>query len=329
VRLILLGGVAYLAAAAVLLAPGVEPGGDRSAFILARVAQGIGIATSLPAALSLVPRLVGEERRGFGLAFVGSAHNLTLVVLPPLSLAILAAASLDGVVWAVAALVTLGLGLAITLPRSLWVRPGHEDHGVLVHPSTSRRLGFAFRRAWAGPLAIVFLYVVHWGVVIAYLPQRAHGAGADVGLFFAADGLAILALRVPSGWLADRIELRSLLIAGLTLTVAAIALLLLPATTPLLVGAGLLTGAGAGLLITPLLVELSRRSDDRDRGSAFALFSGSLAAALSVGSIAVAPLVATAGFEAAMGAAIVGLAAAGLVAVRQRSTRRVSEPQGI
>jgi MFS family permease len=320
-RLLVLGAIAYLVAAAVLLSPGVEAGGDPTGFLVARIAQGIGIATALPSALSLVPRLVGEDRRGFGLAFVGSAHNLTLVVLPPLSLAILSQGSLDAVVVAVVGLVAVGLAVTLTLPRALWPRAGHLDRGVGDHASTHRRLGFAFRSSWAGPLAIVLLYVVHWGVVTAYLPQRAHAAGADVGLFFAADGLAVLAFRVPSGWLADRVPLRWLMLAGLALTFAAIALLLAAPTTPLLVVAGLLTGSGAGLVITPVLVELSRRSDDRDRGSAFALFSASLAAALAIGSIAVAPVVASAGFEAAIGAALVGLAGAGVLAVRERSVR--------
>jgi predicted MFS family arabinose efflux permease len=206
----------------------------------------------------------------------------------------------------------------VLIPRRLWARPAAPANPGETGEAVRRRLGFTFRDAWAGPLAIALLYVVHWGVVIAYLPQRAHAAGADVGLFFAADGLAVLAMRVPSGWLADRIELRRLLLCGLAITFAAIALLLVPPTTPILVAAGLLTGAGAGVLLTPLLVEISRRSDDSDRGSAFALFSAALAAALVVGSVVVAPVVAWAGFEAAILVALGGLVAAIALALRER-----------
>jgi MFS family permease len=321
VRLLLAGAIAYLAASAILLAPGVEPSGDRLPFVIARVAQGMGIAAVLPAALFLVPQLVDDARRGFGLAFVGSAHNLTLVALPPVSLAILAAASLDAVTWTVAAIVVAGVILALTLPRKLWRRqtPAAEEASSGLGEA-SRRFGFAYRWSWTGPLAIVLLYVIHWGVVIAYLPQRAYAAGADVGLFFAADGLAVLALRVPSGWLADRFDLRPLMIAGLGITFVAIALLILPPTTPILVLAGLLTGAGAGILLTPLLVEISRRSSDADRGSAFALFSASLAAALVVGSIGVAPFIDRMGFETAIIAALGGLVGAAAIALRERAT---------
>jgi MFS transporter, DHA1 family, multidrug resistance protein len=116
VRAFLSAGVAYLVGCAILLAPGVEPGGPSWPFMLARVFQGIGIAATLPAALSLVPRLVEPARRGFGLAFIGSAHNLTLVVIPPLSLAVLAATSLHGVALLTAVIVIAGLALILIAP---------------------------------------------------------------------------------------------------------------------------------------------------------------------------------------------------------------------
>jgi predicted MFS family arabinose efflux permease len=163
--------------------------------------------------------------------------------------------------------------------------------------------------------------------VTAYLPQRAELAGANVGLFFAADGLAVLALRIPSGWLADRIPPRWLVITGLAATAVAIGLLVLTPTTPLLIIAGALTGGGAGVILTPLLVELSRRSTDADRGSAFAMFSAALAAALVLGSIGASPIIATAGFEATILATITGLALAAVVAVVDPGlARRVAAP---
>ena len=57
--------------------------------------------------------------------------------------------------------------------------------------------------------------------------------------------------------------------------------------------------------MTPITVELSRRSTDADRGSAFALFSGGLAAAMTLGSIGGAPVVATLGLSAALAMGIV------------------------
>jgi predicted MFS family arabinose efflux permease len=76
-------------------------------------------------------------------------------------------------------------------------------------------------------------------------------------------------------------------------------------------------------VITPLLVELSRRSLTADRGSAFALFSAANATALAIGSIGGAAIVATLGFPAAMVGAFVAITAAAVVAAFDRGLRSV------
>jgi MFS family permease len=312
-RMLTIGGASYLVGCTIIALPGVEPGGPAGPFVVARIFQGIGIAGTLPAALSLVPHLTEPARRGFGLAFMGSAHNLTLVAIPPLSLIVLTATSLHGVALVMMAFVVLGLVVVWIAPFRF--RPGGTDvtAGSGALRVARRRLGFAFRRSWAPIIAIVVMFIAHWGVVIGYLPQRAEASGANIGLFFAADGVSILLSRVPAGWLADRVRPVFLILVGLAMTAVTIVLLSLPATTFLLVVAGLLSGAGAGLVMTPMLVELSRRSGDADRGSAFSLFSAALAAALVLGSIGGAPLVALFGFEVAMLTTLGGIVGAAAV----------------
>ena len=309
-RVIAIGGLAYLVGCGIFLLPGVEPGGSALPFLMARFCQGLGVAGTLPAAMSLVPRLVDPERQGVGLAFVGSAHNLTMVTMPPISLAILAATSLHGVAAAMIAVVVGGLALIFLVPFDFHRVRGRDELGGLPGSVARRRFGFAFRRSWAPLIVMVVLFIAYWGLVVAYLPQRAVAAGADIGLFFAADGLAVLVFRVPTGWLADRMAAVVLIVAGLATTAVSIVLLTLPLTTPILLAAGAIGGAGGGLAMTPILVELSRRSSDADRGSAFSSFSAALASALVIGSIGGAPVVETLGFEAALwiGCAAVGAA---------------------
>jgi DHA1 family multidrug resistance protein-like MFS transporter len=294
-RLFAMGGAAYLLASGLLLLPSVEPGGSALPLVVARALQGAGIACTLPAALSLVPRMVARENTSNGLAFVGASHNLTLVLLPPLSIAVLDATSFDGVAVMVIAFVTAGLALSYRLPVREATREAAHALG-----DASRRFGITFRREWAVPLLIVVTYVAHWGAITAYLPVRASQAGADIGLYFAADGVAIFAMRLTSGWLIDRISTRILVVTGGVLTSVAVGMLLLPLTTPLLIVSGLLGGAAGALVMTPILVELSHRSSDADRGSAFALFSGGLATAMTLGSIGGAPVVAAFGLSAAL-----------------------------
>jgi MFS family permease len=312
-RVFTMGGVAYLIGCLILMLPGVEPGGPLWPIVVARIFQGFGIAGTLPAALSIVPYLTDPSRRGFALAFVGSAHNLTLVATPPLSLAILSASSLHGVALAMTGIVVVGLVLVWIAPFGFRPLAEAGTHGGGPAHEARRRFGFALRRAWAPLIAIVLLYIAHWGVIVAYLPQRAEAAGADVGLFFVADGVAIIASRVPSGWLVDRTRPVLLMLVGLGMTAVMLVLLAFPPATPLLVIAGVLSGAGAGLVLTPVLVELSRRSGDADRGSAFSLFSAAQAGALVLGSIGVAPLVAVFGFEVALLATLIGIAGSAIL----------------
>lgn len=321
-RVFALGGASYLIGCGILLLPGVEPGAALWPLVAARLCQGIGLASVLPAALSLVPRLAPPARRGFSLAFMGSAHNLTLVAMPPLSLAVLTATSLHGVALTVTALVVAGLVVAFAVPFRFL--PEADAAAGRTDPTTTavRRFGFAFRRSWTSPLAILLLYVVHWGVVTAYLPPRAEAQGADIGLFFAADGLAILVSRVPSGWLADRMRPNILILVGLGATAVAIALLAGPLSTAGLVVAGMLSGGGAGLVMSPVLVDLSRRSADADRGSAFSLFSASLAGALVLGSIGAAPLVGALGFSATLTMTLIGIAGAAVLTLADDGLRR-------
>jgi MFS family permease len=330
-RVLGIGGLAYLVGCTILLLPGIEAGGPAGPFLLARFFQGVGIAGTLPAAMSLVPRLTTPDQRGISLAFIGSAHNLTLVAMPPLSLAVLSATSLRGVALAMTIVVVVGLVVAFGRPFHFRAPAPQETHLDAKHEVAPRRFGLALRPSWRPLIAMILLYIIHWGVVIAYLPQRAEAAGADIGLFFAADGIAVLGSRVPSGWLADRIRPLILILIGLAMSGGSVLLLTQPLTTPLLIVAGLLGGVGGGLVMTPILVELSRRSADADRGSAFSLFSAALAMALVIGSIGAAPVIDTVGFAGALLAGLVGIVAAAVVAgadggLRAQPHRRVVAP---
>ncbi|HUR15888.1 MAG TPA: MFS transporter, partial [Candidatus Limnocylindrales bacterium] len=304
-KLILVGGLSYIAATVFLILPGLAPETSTLEFIAARILQGLGFGMVMPAALSFVPRLVPVAKRGIALAMASTSHNLTLVFVPPMSVIVLDGAGLTGV--ALFAGVAVTAALVIAFARPFGARESGED---AEHHQARRLLGFAFRRAWVMPLAIIGLFDIHWGVVTAYLPQRAEAADADIGLFFAADGLLVLLTRMPAGWLADRAPSSWQIIAGVVATFVGIALILPAPTTPILILSGALTGAGAALIIVPINLALTRRSNDADRGSAFALFSAIFAAGIALGSIGTAPLIDVVGYEVLLGASLVALIAA-------------------
>jgi MFS family permease len=314
VRLLLIGGVAYLVGSLILVLPLADPAGSPLPFVAARLFQGAGIAVVLPSALSLVPALVSPGGRPRGLSIVGAAQNLTITVIPPISLFLFNGSDIHGV--AIGAIVAVAVGLGLF--RAIGIRPVLAARPAI---DGARRYGITFRRSWAMPLLITITYVAHWGAITAYLPVKATQAGADVGLYFAADGIAIFLMRLPTAWLAERISSRTLIVVGAVATGCAIAMLLLPITTPLLIASGLLGGAAGGLVLSPVLFELSSRATDSDRGSAFALYSGALAGAISLGSIGGAPVVALFGLSAALAIGIALIAVATVLTLMDNSLR--------
>jgi MFS family permease len=308
VRMLAVGGCAYVLSVIVLLLPDIDAAASLLPFGIARVAQAIGFGVTRPAWLALLPRLIPSRRSGTGLGIALAVQNLSLIVMPPLSLAVLAdSASLDANAWLVGALVMAGI-VSLLGTRGVVTGPASAQEAV---PSV-RRYGFTYRRSWTPVLSIMLLYLVHWGAISAYLPQHAEQGGANVGLFFAADGLLSLLIRVPSGWLADRFQSRWLMLGALAATALAMGSLALPVTTATLILAGILTGSGAGLLTTPIYVELAELSAPSERGTAFSMVMVASGAGNVVGSAGLAAFIDPAGFGVAIVASLVtfGLAAA-------------------
>ncbi|HUP82739.1 MAG TPA: MFS transporter [Candidatus Limnocylindria bacterium] len=312
-RLFITGGVLYVVAAAILLLFGLDA---TPAVVAARILQGAAGGLTVPASMAIVPSLVPAARRGTAIAAVGSAHNLTLVLLPPLSIFLLDLYGMSGVCIAVAMFVIAALAIVVARP----IGRGAATTSNLA--AATRHFGFAFRRSWLAPLAVVMLFVLHWGVVTAYLPQRAEAAGADIALFFAADGVGVLAIRIPAGWLADRIAPVWPVVGGIVMTLLAVLLLFDPPTTPVLMVAGLLTGVGAALIVQPLLLAMTARSGDADRGSAFALFNASFSTSIALGSLGTAPLIGGVGYATLLAVALGALALSVVVAFLDTDLRR-------
>jgi MFS family permease len=319
IRLFLVGGLLYVLACGLLFL--ATPGPEGTVLLIsARLLQGAGFGFAMPAAMSVIPRLVTTDRRGTALATAGAAHNLTYVALPPLSIAVLDAAGFDAVTIMVAALVLAGM--AVTVIRPVPFAASAESH----LGEAKRRFGFAYRRSWIAPLLVMVLFIVHWGVVTAYLPQRAEAVGANVALFFVADGLFVLLARLPAGWLADRTRPIALVLGGLALTALGATLLLPTPTTELLFVSGALVGVGAAVIIIPIMLALTERSTDADRGSAFALFNATFAGAIALGSLGTAPFIGSLGFELLLAIGIGALGLAAVVALADRGLRTSGPP---
>lgn len=279
------------------------------ALAVLRLIQGLGLAASIPGTYSFVPHLVQPRRQTVAFATLGSANNVAMAVCPPLGLALLQGQSATAL-FAASGMVALIGGLATV--------------GVPASRPSRRPLGLVFRRAWVLPLLVALLCVVQWGVIQAFVPLEAERVGANPGLLFAADAVSVLAARIPAGWVADRAGPFKLALVGVCVMAVSPIVLLLPNTDVVLIVAGVLNGGGAGLTLPPMLAQLSRRSDDRTRGTGLAYFSVAFAVGMIVGASGGGLLYLSLGYRGLLAVGSVLCASAVLILLRDRAAMQVA-----
>jgi MFS family permease len=237
----------------------------------ARVLQGFGWAGAMPAAYSLVPGFARKERMTLAFASVGAANNVALVIFPPLGLWLYGLAG-TAVLFPLAALLALGALAALQLVP-------------LVPRPKPQPLRLRYRSSWTRLLLVVATTFVYWGMVSAFLPLHLEADhSVNTGVFFSADALGVLALRVPAGLAVERFGGLRVMSLGIAATAVGTLALLVPASNLTLAVSGLATGIGAAFLLPPLMAALSIRAGAADRGAALAYFSVAAAVGQLVGS---------------------------------------------
>jgi MFS family permease len=254
----MLGGVVcyLLAALGMLLVPA------EGIVAVCRALQGLGLALVYPSLLTMAPRLV-PLGPGAALGLTASFNTVAMAVAPPIGLWLYGQGGAPALFGPAAACAAAGLGVVFALP-------------TVPRPAAPAR-GLGYDRRWTASLLANAFCGAYFGGVVAYLPLAlARVGGPNAGIFFTADALSVLLLRTPTGALVDRSGPRILQLAGVIVTLAGLGALSLPPSLPTLVAAGACTGGGAGLFISALLVTLTKRSGDHNRGTAMALSSASL-----------------------------------------------------
>lgn len=303
-RTLLLGGAAYILGALGMAFASANLGPAVALYALSRIAQGLGFGVVLPAGYVRATEGTSNEMM---LAYVATANGLALAALPPLSLFIYVGSSLTVVALLAAALASVGLILGSREAFEATPRPERAVFWPL------------FDRSWLVPLAVAVLFLPYWGVVLAFLQQEAQAAHLNGGLFFTADALALLLLRVPAGVLVRRLSPSLLIVLGAAITLICTTVLALPLDVIRLLLAGTASGAGSAFVTTALLIDLSRRSRGRHGGASFAYYSVSQAVGVALGSGIGAALVSGFGFVIAILVSGAGIAAAGTLALISRN----------
>jgi MFS family permease len=290
-RLLLTGMAAYLVAAlGMLLFP------SEAAVALFRALQGVGAGLALPSALTLAPRII-PARQGTALGMMSALFTVASAVGPPLGLWLFTQGGPARLFIPAAACALVGIGLGLALPS--------------VPRATGGWRGFGYDRRWTPELVANVLGNAYFGGIAAYLPLLlARTGGPNAGIFFTADALGVLILRVPSGMIVDRSGPRMAEALGIVLTLLGVGALFLPASIVTLALAGAGTGTGAGLLITAVLVSLTGRSDEHNRGTAMGLSTAAYNVGIFLGGAIAGPVASVAGFHGVLGVGLIATALA-------------------
>jgi MFS family permease len=248
-----------------------------------RAFQGAGAALTLPSAYTLGTMLIAH-RPATAISILGAVNNVALAVGPPIGLALYADFGAGGLFLPAAAAAVLGLVSTLLLPEQKIHR--HTD------------AGFGFERRWLPVLTASTLFMIFWGGIVAYLPlflRDVHGPNA--GIFFTADAIGVLVLRIPTGILTDRHGSYLPKLVGLLVTFPGIAVLAIHPSVLTLIASGACSGVGAGFFLTGIMADLSWMSTQANRGTAMSLGGGTFNAGIFIGGVVSGFLIGPGGFN--------------------------------
>ena len=291
-----LGGLALFATATALLPLAASLG----ALLALRAVQGVGWGFATTAIASLVADLAPAARRGEAIGIWGLAPTVAMALGPAAGGGLVRLGGAPAAFLGTAALFLVALGLVVPIaePR---------------HAATSSRK-VSFPRGALLPCSVLFLSSLSYGAIIAFVPVELGPGPGRTGAYFGVYALSILLVRPFAGRLSDRHGRRTVVIPGLLVGAAGVALTGLARGPAALAVAAALYGIGISGLSFPALTAWTVDRSGEARGAAMAAFYGSYDLAIALGAFAFGPVYERFGFAAVNLAGAAGIVSAAVLA---------------
>ncbi len=267
---------------------------------------GAGVAAFAPAMLSLVADTIPPSRLGQAYGWYTTAIYLAMTLGPAAGGFLGKSLGLRQVFIVAGGLLALVSLCALAALPSARSRHGSSGHAVLY--ATCRLL--RNRRLVACLLATVGS-CVGFGAFLSFLPLYAAGKRfdpAEVGIVFAVQALANVVSRIPVGFLADRVDRRLLVAAGLLFFAAGLSSFGLCDRLPTLMLCALVMGVGMALAFTAIGALVAESVAPVERGLAMGMYNSSIYIGMMAGSATLGTIIRLFGFR-------VAFAAGGIVAL--------------
>ncbi|MFJ9727608.1 MFS transporter [Streptomyces sp. NPDC101209] len=311
----LMAGLVLLGAPALVL----TVSSDIAWIVAVCLLRGLGFALTIVAGGALTATLIPAERRGEGLALVGVVSGVPSLVALPLGLWLVAHAgygtvAVIGGTAALAATVSV-LGLPAADTRKAQAAPGRDRPvGVL----RGLRTGALLR-----PVLVFATTATAAGIIVTFLPlavPQAHSGVVTVALFV--QPAAATATRWLAGRHGDRHGSARLVLPGLLLSAAGVAVIATTGAPAAVIAGTALFGAGFGIAQNSTLALMYARVSPSSYGTVSALWNLAYDGGMGVGAAGFGVLAGATGYPWAFAVTAGAMSAALVPVVRDRRISR-------
>ncbi|MBE3556627.1 MAG: MFS transporter [Firmicutes bacterium] len=293
--------------------------------IALRVVHGLSWAAIPTAGGTLAADLIPPQRRGEGMGYYGLASTLAMAFAPSVGLALIGASGhphFDRLFVTATALAGIALVvlLLIRLPQSTAEKATPDDFRPQTSTAAPREAASGFwsglleRSAFSASLVILLTNIAFGGVTTYVLLDASRLHLVQPGLFFFAFALSLMAARPLAGRFSDRYGRRAATLPALALLAVAMALLAWAGNLIGFLLAAVLAGIAFGSVQPAMQALAIEHVAPQRRGAANATFYIAFDLGITIGAMALGPLIQwkgyPAGFAACAFAALCALAGA-------------------
>ncbi len=243
-----------------------------------RAVHGIGWGIATTGFGTVAADLIPARRRGEGMGYFGLTGNLAMAVGPAVGIAVMERYGFGPLFVLSTALVVGAIGVSRVIRY-----PGPSGGGGQLAPSLLRRL-VEVRALF--PALLVGLMSITFGGVVSFITLFGREVGiANVGLFFTANAVMIMAVRPVAGRVFDRKGHPWVILPGVAVMAAGLLLLSYTRTEWMLAAAACCYGAGFGAIQPSLQAWTINRVAPHRRGAANGTFFSAFDLGISVGAM--------------------------------------------
>ena len=276
---------------------------------------GAGLAAFAPGMLSLVADVMPSKRLGQAYGWYTTAIYIAMTLGPAAGGFMGKALGLRQVFF-----VSGGLSLAVALLAPLVLPAGASRGSAAVQSAVGGSVTLLRNRWLVACLLATVGSCIGFGAFLTFLPLHAAARGLDsahVGIVFGAQALTNVVCRIPIGRVADRLDRRWLVAAGLFSLAVALFAIGQAGELPYLVLCAVCLGVGMALIYTAVGALIAEQAMPTLRGLAMGMYNSSIYLGMMAGAAVLGAVLARvgypAGFAMAGGVALAAMAGFGLM----------------